>query len=41
MPKYMLIMRPQADAEPFAGELPFEEIINQVGAYTPTQRQGL
>ncbi len=33
MPKYMLIMRPQADAELFAGELPFEEIINQVGAY--------
>ena len=33
MPKYMLIMRPQAGAELFAGELPFEEIINQVGAY--------
>jgi hypothetical protein len=33
MPKYMLIMRPQAGAELFAGELPFEEIINQVGAF--------
>ncbi|WP_395640700.1 YciI family protein [Pseudolysinimonas sp.] len=33
MPKYMLIMRPQAGAELFAGEVPFEEIINQVGAY--------
>jgi hypothetical protein len=33
MPKYMLIMRPQADAELFAGDVPFEEIINQVGAY--------
>ena len=33
MPKYMLIMRPQAGAELFAGEQPFEEIINQVGAY--------
>ena len=33
MPKYMLIMRPQAGSELFAGELPFEEIINQVGAY--------
>lgn len=33
MPKYMLIMRPQAGAELFSGELPFEEIINQVGAY--------
>jgi len=33
MPKYMLIMRPQAGAELFAGDVPFEEIINQVGAY--------
>ena len=33
MPKYMLIMRPQEGSELFAGELPFEEIINQVGAY--------
>ena len=33
MPKYMLIMRPQAGAELFAGEVPFEEIINRVGAY--------
>ena len=33
MPKYMLIMRPQPGSELFAGELPFEEIINQVGAY--------
>ncbi|HWH97395.1 MAG TPA: YciI family protein [Pseudolysinimonas sp.] len=33
MPKYMLIMRPQAGAELFANEIPFEEIINQVGAY--------
>ena len=33
MPKYMLIMRPQAEAELFAGDVPFEEIINQVGAY--------
>jgi hypothetical protein len=33
MPKYMLIMRPLADAELFAGELPLEEIINQVGAF--------
>jgi Uncharacterized protein conserved in bacteria len=33
MPKYMLIMRPQADAALFSGELPFEEIINLVGAY--------
>lgn len=33
MPKYMLIMRPQPGSELFAGQLPFEEIINQVGAY--------
>lgn len=33
MPKYMLIMRPQADAALFSGDLPFEEIINLVGAY--------
>jgi hypothetical protein len=33
MPKYMLIMRPQAGAELFANEIPFEEIINQVGAF--------
>lgn len=33
MPKYMLIMRPTAESELFAGELPFEEIINQVGAF--------
>jgi hypothetical protein len=33
MPKYMLIMRPQAGAELFAGDVPFEEIINQVGAF--------
>jgi len=33
MPKYMLIMRPQPGAALFSGELPFEEIINLVGAY--------
>ena len=33
MPKYMLIMRPQAGAELFANDIPFEEIINQVGAF--------
>lgn len=33
MPKYMLIMRPQEGSELLFGELPFEEIINQVGAY--------
>jgi hypothetical protein len=33
MPKYMLIMRPTAEAELFAKDVPFEEIINQVGAF--------
>lgn len=33
MPKYMLIMRPTAQAELFANDVPFEEIINQVGAF--------
>ena len=33
MPKYMLIMRPTAEAELFAMNIPFEEIINQVGAF--------
>jgi hypothetical protein len=33
MPKYMLIMRPQEGAELFSNEIPFEEIINQVGAF--------
>lgn len=33
MPKYMLIMRPQPGSELFSGEHPFEQIIDQVGAY--------
>jgi hypothetical protein len=33
VPKYMLIMRPTAEAELWAKDIPFEEIINQVGAF--------
>lgn len=33
MPKYMLIMRPTAEAELWAKDVPFEDIINQVGAF--------
>lgn len=33
MPKYMLIMRPQPGSELFAGTIPFEQIIDQVGGY--------
>lgn len=33
MPKYMLIMRPTVEAELFAKDIPFEQIINEVGAF--------
>lgn len=33
MPKYMLIMRPTVEAELWAKDVPFEDIINQVGAF--------